>query len=311
MSNEFGFEPLGEIMDKKWDVFISHASEDKDNFVRPLARLLHNAGVKVWYDEFELKMGDSLSDSINRGLQESRYGIIVFSKAFFEKEWANYELKSLLMRQMNSERVILPIWHNISKDFIREKSLYLLDIKALSSEMGLEELVDNILKIVRPDIINSHLMLKMGVELHKRSKELPIVEIPLNQLHDSPIRHKTMPAHLVIASRLISEVFWDVLPMNYIDMVTDFARDLDYDKEFIVWSAMTNSYVAFVRETQCGVNDVSKKKEAVSLLLAYSQKGELEEISCLENVNEREYYYLIKLFIDNYNHIMDMVKKYN
>ena len=94
-------------------------------------------------------------------------------------------------------------------------------------------------------------------------------------------------------------------------MVTDFARDLDYDKEFIVWSAMANSYVAFVRETQCGVNDVSKKKEAVSLLLAYSQKGELEEISCLENVNEREYYYLIKLFIDNYNHIMDMVKKYN
>lgn len=60
---------------------------------------------------------------------------IVFSHAFFEKEWTNYELKSL----------------------------YLLDIKALSSEMGWEELVDNILEIVRPDIIDSHLMLKMGV----------------------------------------------------------------------------------------------------------------------------------------------------
>lgn len=311
MSNEFGFEPIGEISDKKWDVFISHASEDKENFVRPLAEKLQKCGVKVWYDEFELKMGDSLSDSINRGIQESKYGIIVFSQAFFEKEWTNYELKSLLMRQMNKERVILPIWHNISKDFIREKSLYLLDIKALSSETGWDELVDKILEIVRPDIIDSHLMLKMGVELYKRSKELPIVEIPFIQLYDSQIRHKTLPVHLIIASRLISEVFWDALPMNYVDMVTDFARDLDYNKEFIIWSAMANSYVAFVRVTQCGADDASKKREAILLLLAYSQKGQLEEVSCLENINEREYYYLIKLFIDNYNHIMDMVEKYN
>lgn len=311
MSIEFGFKPIEETSNKKWDVFISHASEDKENFVRPLAEKLQKCGVKVWYDEFELKMGDSLSESIDRGLQESKYGIIVFSHAFFEKEWTNYELKSLLMRQMNRERVILPIWHNISKDFIREKSLYLLDIKALSSEMGWDQLVDNILEVVRPDIIDSHLMLKMGVELHKRSKELPIVEIPASELHISPIRHKTLPVHLIIASRLISEVFWDVLPMDYVDMVTDFARDLDYDKEFIIWSAMANSYVAFIRETQCGMNDASKKREAISLLLTYSQKGQLEEVSCLENINEREYYYLIKLFIDNYNHIMDMVKKYN
>lgn len=305
------FEPMKEINNKEWDVFISHASEDKEDFVRPLAEKLQKCGVKVWYDEFELKMGDSLSDSINRGLQESRYGIIVFSQAFFEKEWAKYELKSLFMRQMNRERAILPIWHNINKDFIREKSLYLLDIKALSSEMGWDELVDNILEIVRPDIIDSHLMLKMGVELHKRVKELPIVEISASKLHNSPIRHKTLPVHLIIASRLISEVFWDVLPMDYVDMVTDFARDLDYDKEFIIWSAMANSYVAFIRETQCGVNDVSKKREAISLLLMYSHKGQLEEVSCLENINESEYYYLIKLFIDNYDHIISMVKKYS
>jgi hypothetical protein len=305
------FEPMKEINNKEWDVFISHASEDKEDFVRPLAEKLQKCGVKVWYDEFELKMGDSLSDSINRGLQESKYGIIVFSQAFFEKEWAKYELKSLLMRQMNRERAILPIWHNINKDFIREKSLYLLDIKALSSEMGWDELVDNILEIVRPDIIDSHLMLKMGVELHKRVKELPIVEISASKLHNSPIRHKTLPVHLIIASRLISEVFWDVLPMDYVDMVTDFARDLDYDKEFIIWSAMANSYVAFIRETQCGVNDVSKKREAISLLLMYSHKGQLEEVSCLENINESEYYYLIKLFIDNYDYIISMVKKYS
>ena len=311
MSIELEFKAMGEISNKKWDVFISHASEDKEDFVRPLAEKLQKCGVKVWYDEFELKMGDSLSDSINRGLQESKYGIIVLSQAFFEKEWTNYELKSLLMRQMNRERVILPIWHNISKDFIREKNLYLSDIIALSSEMGWNELVDKILEKVRPDIINSHLMLKMGEELHKQSKELPTMKIPVSELQVSPIRHKTLPVHLIIASRLISEVFGDVLSMDYIDMVDNFARDLDYNREFVIWSAMANSYVAFIRETQCSVNDVNKKREAISLLLMYSFKGQLEEISCLENINEAEYYYLIKLFIDNYKHIMDMVKKCN
>ena len=86
MSIELEFKAMGEISNKKWDVFISHASEDKEDFVRPLAEKLQKCGVKVWYDEFELKMGDSLSDSINRGLQESKYGIIVLSQAFFEKE---------------------------------------------------------------------------------------------------------------------------------------------------------------------------------------------------------------------------------
>ena len=105
------FQPFREKEEKEWDVFISHASEDKEDFVRPLTEALQRRGVRVWYDEFELKLGNSLTDSINKGLQKSRYGIIVCSPAFFKKEWANYELKSLLMRQMSSERVILPIWH--------------------------------------------------------------------------------------------------------------------------------------------------------------------------------------------------------
>ena len=67
---------------KKWDVFISHASEDKDTFVRPLAHALNNLGVKVWYDEFSLRLGDSLSRSIDKGLAESAFGVVVISPHF-------------------------------------------------------------------------------------------------------------------------------------------------------------------------------------------------------------------------------------
>jgi hypothetical protein len=81
-------------MDKK-DLFISHASEDKDDFVRPLANLLKQYGLEVWHDEFELSIGKSLSRSIDKGITNSNFGLLVLSKSFFNKNWTEYVLKSL------------------------------------------------------------------------------------------------------------------------------------------------------------------------------------------------------------------------
>ena len=100
-----------------YDVFICHAAEDKDNFVRPLAGMLKKQRVEVWYDEFSLKVGDSLRRSIDRGLSKSRYGIVVLSPHFFSKNWTEYELDGLVQRQNSSSKiVILPIWHNVDHD---------------------------------------------------------------------------------------------------------------------------------------------------------------------------------------------------
>ena len=309
MKENLKFSQLKEKKDKSWDVFISHASEDKEDFVKPLAETLQKCGVKVWYDDFELKIGDSLSDSINRGLQKSKYGIIIFSPAFFEKQWTDYELKSMLMRQVNGEKVILPIWHNVSKDFIGEKSSYFLDIKALSSDIEWDELICGILQVIRPDIVNSNLMLKMGKELHKIADRLPKEKIPIDDIFIAPIRHKVLPSYLIIATRLISEVFNDILPMDYKDMVTDFARDMDYDREFIIWSVMGISYVTFIRETKCEWDDVGKKTEAFSLMFDYINTEQLKESSDLKKIKEEEYIYLIRLVVSTYNDIIDMVEK--
>jgi signal recognition particle GTPase len=77
------------------DLFISHASEDKDDFVRDLADELISQGVSVWYDEYTLKIGDRLRRSIDKGLSESKYGLIVISKSFIKKDWPQYELDGL------------------------------------------------------------------------------------------------------------------------------------------------------------------------------------------------------------------------
>lgn len=101
---------------KQYDFFISHASEDKGDIVRSLADALRENGFQVWYDEFELKIGDSLRKKIDAGLINSRFGIVIISPSFVKKNWTEYELNGMVAREMNGHKVILPIWHKISKD---------------------------------------------------------------------------------------------------------------------------------------------------------------------------------------------------
>lgn len=89
-------------MTVEWDVFISHASEDKQSVVRPLAKKLRSLGMRVWVDESELKIGDSLSRKIDEGLAKSRAELVILSKAFFSKKWPEYELRGLNARVMGA-----------------------------------------------------------------------------------------------------------------------------------------------------------------------------------------------------------------
>jgi hypothetical protein len=135
---------------KEYDVFISHSSADKNDFVRPLATELQNLGIKVWYDEFELKMGDSLRRSIDQGLINSRYGIVVLSSSFFKRDWTNYELDGFVNKEMNGMKVILPIWHKVSKDEVQKFSLSLADKVALNSSIySVKEIAEEINELIK------------------------------------------------------------------------------------------------------------------------------------------------------------------
>lgn len=128
-----------------YDAFISHASEDKDDFVRPLAGILKEYGFRIWYDEFELEIGDSLRESIDKGLVTSRYGIVVLSPKFLDKNWTKYELNSLVAREIEGKKVILPIWHNVTKKQVMQYSPMLADKLALSSEnMAINEIAKKV-----------------------------------------------------------------------------------------------------------------------------------------------------------------------
>jgi hypothetical protein len=140
----------GTTSSRSYDAFISHATEDKDAVARPLAERLLELGFEVWYDEFQLRVGDSLRRSIDRGLANSRFGIVVLSPAFFAKNWPQYELDGLVAREMMGGKVILPLWHKLSKDEVMAYSPSLADKLALNTaSYSIEELARELAEVLR------------------------------------------------------------------------------------------------------------------------------------------------------------------
>ena len=163
----------------EWDVFISHASEDKEEFVRPLAELLRQHGLRVWYDEFTLKVGDGLRRSIDRGLARSRYGVVVISPNFLRKEWPQKELDGLVAREVDGVRVILPVWHNISRDEVSRYSPTLADRYAASSAGGLDLVTKRLLEAIgEPQALSPRQRMRREAAIW--SPSAPISSAPAN-----------------------------------------------------------------------------------------------------------------------------------
>ena len=132
----------------EYDVFISHASEDKELFVNDLVQALINRGIKVWYDSQNIEWGDSLRTKIDNGLRNASFGIVVLSNNFISKGWTRYELEGLFNIEMTKGKTILPIWHNITKQQVMDFSPTLAGRMALTSAaMTPDEMADEFVKM--------------------------------------------------------------------------------------------------------------------------------------------------------------------
>jgi dTDP-4-dehydrorhamnose 3,5-epimerase len=135
------------------DLFISHASEDKDAIARPLAEALRERGWSIWFDEFELALGDRLREKIDQGLAEARFGLVILSPSFFSKRWPRRELDGLTAREIADpeRKVILPVWHEVDRDYVSRFSPPLADVIAVRSSDPLETIVDGIEFVLRTE----------------------------------------------------------------------------------------------------------------------------------------------------------------
>jgi hypothetical protein len=137
---------------KIYDVFISHASEDKESIAQKLAQALEDKNLKIWFDEVTLRIGDGLRQKIDKGIASSRFALVILSPAFIEKGWTNYELDGIVSRYIAGEQRLLPIWHNVTKQQVLEYSPSIADKLARSTATHtVEEIADEI-----ADLIQSH-----------------------------------------------------------------------------------------------------------------------------------------------------------
>lgn len=278
---------------KKYDVFISHASEDKDAIVRPLATELERLSVRVWYDEFSLKLGDSLSASIDKGLKESRFGLLVLSKSFLRKNWPEYEYRSLLTRQIDGEKVILPLWYGVMKEDVKGYSLFLADIMGFPvSEDNLMVATLAILRVVRPDIWQE---IRMGNVLRKATEEAGPVMIKRSQLKEATFKQSQLTRQQIVRSKAIYYGIGRHLNLSFDKYVDNYELDMVPERELQTWEIMNACYLEMLdRHLDATERD---RKDYFNVLIALSMG-----MNYVKNVNlgDKEVAELCGLWRENY-----------
>lgn len=136
----------------EYDVFVSHAWEDKKSFVDDFVNALREKEIKVWYDTTEIKWGNSMRAQIDEGLKRSKFGIVVLSPDYIAegKYWTKAELDGLFQLESTGEKALLPVWHRLSKKEVMSFSPIIANKKAMkTSEMTPEEMAEEFAILLR------------------------------------------------------------------------------------------------------------------------------------------------------------------
>lgn len=257
----------------QYDCFISHASEDKEDFVSPLAMELRRLGVKVWFDKFELKVGDSLSRRIDEGLSNSRFGIVVLSQAFFAKAWPEYELRGLVAREIGRKKVILPVWYNVSKDQVLSFSPPLADKLAIHANGNeVRVITRSLIEVIRPDIFEQ---LHRIEALQIQERALPVQRIPISQIEfDQTIRHPKLTPQQMVRIRNVHYILKDAYEEDLGATIVNFKRDMNVNSEIWIWEGMAAAYSSYKDATAAPLEEL---REVFSALLIMSM-GMIDEV---------------------------------
>lgn len=279
--------------DKKYDLFISHASEDKDEIVRPMATILERLSVRVWYDESSLQLGDSLTASIDKGLRQSRYGLLVLSKAFLGKNWPDYEYRSLLTRQIDGESVILPLWYDVTKEEVKAYSLFLTDIKGLAvTRDNMNVVIPAIVKVVRPDI---WLEVRMRSVLRKAVDEGTPKAVERSDIKPQTERQSKLTKQQLIRSKAVYYGIGMHLNRSFDDYVEQYELDFVPERELQSWEIMNACYLEMIERH--GEATEADKKDYFRSLIAISIG--MKSISNVQ-LDSSEIEELISLWKENY-----------
>lgn len=248
-----------------WDLFISHSSEDKPDFVDPLAGRLKELAVRVWYDRFILSPGDRLSEKIAEGLAKSRCGVLVLSKAFIGKPWPAYELSGLVNRFVEEGTRLIPIWLDVSRSEVAAFNPALADLFSIPGKLdAVHDCAMEILRIVRPQLYENLSLLATVDRTKVRVEKRPISEMKT----EGPIRHHDLPPELLLRLQNIWFATRDVFPISLEKTIENFQKDLRPEREVTAMERLVSALniVMDVLKSQ----ELPLRKEAWRILIGFS-----------------------------------------
>ncbi|MEM7656302.1 MAG: TIR domain-containing protein [Bacteroidota bacterium] len=132
-----------------YDLFVSHALEDQISLTQPLVEALRAKGIRLWYSSENLQIGDTLSSEVNQAIRQSRYCLAIISPAFLDSWWMQQELDAFVALETDHRKRILPIWHQLTYEDVKDHLPLHAGRFALSSERSLEELVNEIEAVIK------------------------------------------------------------------------------------------------------------------------------------------------------------------
>ena len=137
------------LSSKRPDIFLAHDSRDKDTLARPLAVAVSGLGLVAWYDEFSLKPGDRVSQSIDKGLTECRHAVLLVTPNFLENtSWTSVEMSTLLTREVTEKNLIIPVWSGVEGKAVAARSARLADLFAIREFADIDQLATRIFSVV-------------------------------------------------------------------------------------------------------------------------------------------------------------------
>lgn len=155
--------------DYTYDVFISHAVEDKESIANELYRKLDKKGLKVWYSGSDLKVGDRLAESIHDNLDQCRFGVTILSPTYLSKIWTLNEFFFFLKRDIDGKKTILPVLYNITPEELAAKFTPMANIVAIRAERGIDFVADKLFEeIQKQRSLEKHSILQPIINVLKK-----------------------------------------------------------------------------------------------------------------------------------------------
>lgn len=128
---------INQIDTREFDIFISYVQSDSSDYVDRLYNELIASGISVFRDKEEMKIGQSMRQSMDNALAKAKLAIVIFSPDYLSKYWTQYELDGILSKEyMTGDQMILPLWHNITADELARKSPSLANKLAWNSAVN-------------------------------------------------------------------------------------------------------------------------------------------------------------------------------